>query len=113
VLLPETPRAREFANADEIDRGLSPFNVEGVVIAASRIMIDRMRSLVRADESFALETTCSGKQHVVWLAACKADGWRVNRLFPWLASPEMAVARVARRVSQGGHAIPPDVTHCH
>jgi hypothetical protein len=63
VLLPEALRTREFVNADEIARGLSPFNVEGVAIAAGRIMIDRMRALVSAGESFALETTCSGKQH--------------------------------------------------
>lgn len=109
VLLPERLRTREFVNADEIARGLSPFNVEGVAMTAGRIMIERMRALVSAGESFALETTCAGRQHAVWLAACKADGWRITLLFLWLASADMAVERVARRVREGGHNIPPDV----
>jgi predicted ABC-type ATPase len=46
VLLPEELELLEFVNADEIARGLSPFNVEGVAMAAGRIMIDRMRWLV-------------------------------------------------------------------
>jgi predicted ABC-type ATPase len=109
ALLPAGLRTREFVNADEIARGLSPFNVEGVAMAAGRIMIDRIRDLVRQGEDFAIETTCSGRQHAVWLADCKRDGWRITLIFLWLASPELAVERVARRVLQGGHSIPPDV----
>lgn len=108
VLLPDQMRVREFVNADEIARGLSPFNVEGVALAAGRIMIDRVRTLVRADEDFAFETTCSGRQHAVGLEACKRDGWRITLLFLWLRSPEMAIARVAKRVGEGGHSIPTD-----
>jgi predicted ABC-type ATPase len=109
VLLPEELELREFVNADEIARGLSPFNVEGVSMAAGRIMIDRMRYLIKAGESFAFETTCSGKQHAFWLRACKAEGWRIRLLYLWLPSVGMAIERVARRIRQGGHAIPPDV----
>jgi predicted ABC-type ATPase len=108
-LLPVRLRTREFVNADEIARGLSPFNVEGVAMAAGRIMIDRIRDLVRQGEDFAIETTCSGRQHAVWLANCKRNGWRITLFFFWLSSPELAVERVARRVRNGGHAIPPDV----
>lgn len=32
-------------------------------------------------------------------------------LFFWLPSPEMAVARVAKRVSEGGHNIPTETIH--
>jgi len=109
ILLPEELDLLEFVNADEIARGLSPFNAEGVAMAAGRIMIDRMRALVRAGESFAFETTCSGKQHAVWLKARKAEGWRVTLHYLWLPNAEMAIERVARRVGQGGHSIPVDV----
>ena len=33
-------------------------------------------------------------------------GYQVVLLFFWLASPEMAIERVAKRVSEGGHNIP-------
>ena len=48
-------------DADEIARGLSPFNAEGAAKAAGRLMIERMRNLVRDGQSFAFETTCSGR----------------------------------------------------
>jgi predicted ABC-type ATPase len=54
---------REFVNADEIARGLSPFDEAGVAVAAGRVMIARMRDLVRAERSFAFETTCAGLGH--------------------------------------------------
>jgi predicted ABC-type ATPase len=42
-LLPRELAIREFVNADEIARGLSPFNPEGAAIAAGRLMIERIR----------------------------------------------------------------------
>lgn len=109
VLLPKSLRIREFVNADEIARGLSPFNPDAVALAAGRLMIQRLRSLVSAEVSFAFETTCSGRLHADWLRRCKIDGWRITLLYLWLPSIEMAQARVSRRVTEGGHGIPPDV----
>jgi predicted ABC-type ATPase len=103
AVVPRNLGIREFVNADEIARGLSPFNVEHAAIAAGRFMIERMRSLVRSGESFAFETTCSGRAHARWLQQCRAAGWRVTLLFLWLPSPQAALDRVARRVREGGH----------
>jgi predicted ABC-type ATPase len=100
---------REFVNADEIARGLSPFNPEGVALSAGRLMLDRMQTLIRERESFAFETTCAGTTHVRLLQQCKAAGWRVTLIFLWLPDPQAAVERVARRVRVGGHRIPDDV----
>jgi predicted ABC-type ATPase len=108
-LVPRELNIREFVNADDIARGLSRFNPEGAAIAAGRLMIDRMRALVRAGESFAFETTCAGRGYAPWLRECQTHGWRVALLFLWLPTPEAALDRVARRVREGGHAIPKDV----
>jgi predicted ABC-type ATPase len=62
-LLPKALSIREFVNADEIARGLSPFNPNGAAIPAGRAMIERIRSLADAGESFAFETTCAGRSH--------------------------------------------------
>jgi predicted ABC-type ATPase len=109
VLLPQKLGIREFVNADEIARGLSPFNAEGVSVAAGRLMIARIRKLIRDRQSFAFETTCSGRGYVSVLEACRDQGWRVTLLFLWLPSPQTALDRVARRVREGGHSIPADV----
>ena len=108
-ILPGLLRIREFVNADEIARGLSPFNPDGAALAAGRAMIERIRSLVRAGESLAIETTCSGHGHIRLIRDCRALGYRTTLIFLWLPSPEAAIARVARRVSEGGHRIPDDV----
>jgi predicted ABC-type ATPase len=108
-LLPQSLRILEFVNADEIARGLSPFNPEASAIEAGRLMLKRMHEFVRSSQSFAFETTCAGRGHTRMLRMCRAAGYRVTLLFLWLPSPEVAVARVARRVREGGHNIPPDV----
>jgi predicted ABC-type ATPase len=109
VLVPEKLEIREFVNADEIARGLSPFNAEEAAVAAGRAMVERMRSLVREGRSFAFETTGAGRAHAVFLRRRRAEGWRITLVFLWLPSPLAALDRVARRVAQGGHAIPADV----
>lgn len=87
LLLPRVLSIREFVNADEIARGLSPFNPEGSAVAAGRLMVERVRSPARTGESFAFETTCAGRGHVRLLRACKVRGYRVVLLFLWLPSP--------------------------
>jgi predicted ABC-type ATPase len=109
VVLPRRLDIREFVNADEIARGLSPFNATGTAVTAGRLMIERMRILVRDRESFAFETTCSGRAHISLLRRCKTAGWRITLVFLWLPSPQAALDRVARRVRSGGHDVPHDV----
>jgi predicted ABC-type ATPase len=108
-LLPAALGIREFVNADEIARGLSPFNPDGSAFLAGRLMVERIRMLARAGESFAFETTCSGRGHLRLLRLCRAAGYRLVLLFLWLPTPQAALARVARRVREGGHGVPDDV----
>lgn len=109
VLLPRKLRIHAFLNADEIARGISPDNVDAAAFEAGRVLIKKMRMLVENDQSFAFETTCSGKSYVRLLGECKAAGWRISLIYLWVPSPEYSIARVARRVSQGGHDIPEEV----
>jgi predicted ABC-type ATPase len=110
-LLPESLPVRQFINADEIARGLSPFDPDSIAIAAGRIMLDRIDAVIEARESFAFETTCASRRHVRLLRTLRQLKYRVTLLFLWLPSPEAAVERVSRRIRQGGHRIPPDVIH--
>ena len=98
-----------FVNADEIGRRISPGNVDSAAIQAGRLMIEQIRELIAAGESFAFETTCAAKTYARMLKNCQKVGWRVSLLYLWVPSVDYAIARVARRVSQGGHAIPEQV----
>ena len=109
TVLPEMLNCREFVNADEIAKGLSPFNPEGVAIQAGRLMIDRILHLLKEGETFAFETTLATRSYIQLIQRAQKRGYFVTLLFFSLSTPEQAIARVAKRVSLGGHNIPSDV----
>ncbi|MES1255617.1 MAG: zeta toxin family protein [Acidobacteriota bacterium] len=106
ALLQGTLGVTEFVNADAIARGLSAFNVDGVAIAAGRVMLQRLKTLSRQGTSFAFETTLASRTFAPWLDELRHGGYAVHLGFLWLSSPELAVQRVADRVAMGGHAVP-------
>jgi predicted ABC-type ATPase len=108
-LVPTALELREFLNADEIARGLSPFDPEANTVPAGRMMINRLDKLVEEGKSFAFETTCAGHRQAKLLRSCRAAGYRVTFVFLWLPSAQTAIQRVAQRATLGGHHIPDDV----
>lgn len=109
TILPEILNCQEFVNADNIAAGLSPFNPESVAFVAGRIMLNRIQELMEEQADFAFETTLSTLSYVSLIKAAHLKGYKVSLLYFWLSSPNVAVQRVARRVSKGGHNIPADV----
>ena len=106
TILPEVLNCKEFINADEIAKGLSPFQPESVAVQAGRIMLARMDELLQKGETFAFETTLATKSYKQKIEWAQANGYEVTLLFFWLDSPNMAKKRVAQRVAEGGHSIP-------
>ncbi|WP_084446421.1 zeta toxin family protein [Hymenobacter roseosalivarius] len=106
AMLPGLLDCHEFVNADEIARGLSPFQPEAVSVQAGRLMLTRLQDLVAAGESFALETTLATRIYLPFIKMARAKGYHVSLFFFWLDSPDSAVQRVRIRVQEGGHSIP-------
>lgn len=106
TVLPEILHCNEFVNADEIARGLSPFNPDKVAIEAGRLMLQRINLLLKRGSTFSIETTLATKSYVNLVRKAHNEGYRVKLLFFWLRSPELAIQRVAERVQNGGHNIP-------
>lgn len=98
----------EFVNADVIARGLSAFDPDRAAIAAGRVMLARLDELARQRESFAFETTLASRSFAPWLRDLRASGYAVHLFFLWLSSADLAVQRVAQRVTTGGHNVPED-----
>jgi len=109
TLLPALWQCREFVNADEIARGLSPFNPESMALQAGRLMLQRVRALLEGEESFSIETSLATRSYAPLIQLAHEKGFTVNLLFLWLTTPEMARLRVNQRVSEGGHNIPDEV----
>ena len=109
TILPEILDCKEFINADEIAKGLSPFQPEKVAVEAGRIMLSRMEDLLLDGKSFAFETTLATKSYKQKILYAQQNGYQVTLLFFWLKNVEMAKKRVATRVEEGGHDIPKEV----
>lgn len=109
TILPYVLDCHEFVNADEIAKELSPFHPESVAFEAGRIMLNRIDVLMEREESFSFETTLAAKSYHLLIKKAKEKGFKVVLLFFWLTSIELAKARVATRVKEGGHNIPTDV----
>jgi predicted ABC-type ATPase len=65
-----------------------------------------MHRCLAAGESFAFETTLSGRGYARQIPRWQAAGYRVELIFLRLRSVRLALARVKARVAQGGHHVP-------
>lgn len=109
TILPYVLDCREFVNADEIAKELAPFHPESAAFEAGRIMLNKIDALMEKEESFSFETTLSAKSYHLLIKRAKERGFTITLLFFWLRSIDLAKVRVATRVLEGGHNIPPDV----
>lgn len=107
--LPKYARCREFLNADLVAAGLSPFDPDTAAVAAARVLLARMRELIAQSKGFGFETTLAGRTYATVLREMRARGYTLHLFYLWLPSVDLAIARVARRVEQGGHNIPETV----
>jgi predicted ABC-type ATPase len=109
TILPEILNCKEFVNADSIAAGLSPFNPESAALEAGRIMLQKIHQHMERKVDFAFETTLATRSYASLVKNAKASDYEVSLLYFWLASPEFAKRRVAKRVRKGGHNIPPEI----
>jgi predicted ABC-type ATPase len=104
--LPNEAGCPIFVNADLIAEGLSPFQPDIVAIRAGRLMLSQINEHVRKGESFAFETTLSGRVYAQRVPRWQRQGYQVKLFFLRLPIPEMAITRVKQRVREGGHDVP-------
>jgi predicted ABC-type ATPase len=104
--LPQEADCPTFLNADLIAQGLAPFRPESAAVRSARLMLEMIEDCVRRGESFAIESTLSGRGYARMIPEWKKAGYSVTIFFLELPSVELAVERVADRVAQGGHDIP-------
>ena len=99
------PAALRFVNTDVLARelGLDPY-------AAANVAGRLRRELVAQQESFVLETVFSDPvgDKLTFLKEAARAGYTVVLCFIGISGPDVSETRVAMRVSQGGHDVPPE-----
>jgi predicted ABC-type ATPase len=107
--LPKEAGFPDFINVDLIAQGLSPFAPDNAALQAGKIMLAEIARKVSRRESFAFETTLSGRNYARHIPRWRRAGYRVKLIFLSLPSAELAIERVKSRAAQGGHDVPPEV----
>src|SRR5947207_6308819 len=97
-----------FLNADEIARGLSPLKPDAVAFKAGKLLLRELRELIDRHETFALESTLSGRTYVKLFEEAKQPGYKIEMHFVWIPDVRSAICRVRQRVVEGGHDVPVD-----
>jgi predicted ABC-type ATPase len=95
-----------FVNFDEIARGLSPLDPGIARRAAGRVAVERIAGLLTEGKTLSLETTLAGRTHLRTVAEARDAGFGVNLLFFSVPDVETCLARISRRVAEGGHDVP-------
>lgn len=90
-----------YTNADDIKRNLHCTDLEAAIKA------DKMRnSLIRVHKDLSFETVLSSEHKLRIIQQAKQAEYFVKSYFVLTDNPVFNIARVANRVSLGGHAVP-------
>jgi predicted ABC-type ATPase len=108
--LPIYTDCKNFVNADNIAKGLSPYSPRSFALKAGRLLLEQTRIYAAKNADFAIETTLSGKNYISFLKELRSKGYKIHLFFLWIPSVDLSLARIKDRVLRGGHDVPePDV----
>lgn len=95
-------------NMDEIVREFGSWRNPSDVARAGKIAVRKIQDCFSQGISFNQETTLCGRSILGNISKAKQLGYRVELYYIGLDSAELAKERVARRVRDGGHGVPPE-----
>lgn len=104
--LPKFSGTLNFINADNIARGLSPFDYKSVSVKAGKIMLQLMEDFQEKGISFSFETTLSGVKWKKFISDAQIMGYKVVIFFVFVNEVNLSHERIKFRVIMGGHDIP-------
>jgi predicted ABC-type ATPase len=96
----------KFINADLIAKQIAPDEPEARSYEAAAIAAKLRSSYLRKGLSFCFETVFSHPSKIDFVAEAKSLGYEIILVYIHLQSPELNLARIAQRVSEGGHSVP-------
>ncbi len=100
------PLGLPFVNADILASMAYPDAPEAHSYRAAKLAEQLRSELLRNGASFCFETVYSHPSKIDFVAQAKALGYEVIMVAIHLKSVELNQARVAERVSEGGHSVP-------
>lgn len=92
-----------YINADDIKRILDCSDLEAAEIAQGQ-----REKCIEKKQDFCFETVLSTDRNLRLLERAKDEGFFIRCYYILTADPQINIARVASRVSAGGHGVPED-----
>ena len=102
------PLGLPLLNADILARQLYPEQPEQHSYEAAKIAESMRMQLLKQGRTFCFETVFSHPSKIDFIAQAKAMGYEIVLVFIHLDRVSLNQARVAQRVSEGGHHVPED-----
>ncbi len=100
----------EYVNADDIAFHLNPEQPEKVRIQAGRLFFRKLSAMTEQGKEILIETTLSGQCFQRIMNQLRQTGYIITVIFIFLENPDLCIARVKKRVQNGGHDVPePDI----
>lgn len=96
-----------YLGADDLATQLSPANPLAMRIPAARAFSTRLRDALLHGESFVVEVTLAGLSLLRHLTKAREAGYDITLVMLFVDSVELCLHRIASRVAQGGHDVPP------
>ena len=100
------PLGLPFVNADILAKELYPQSPEEHSYDAAKLATEIRFKLLREGRSFCFETVFSHPSKIDFVAQAKALGYEIILVFIHLDPVSLNQARVAQRLSEGGHNVP-------
>jgi len=100
------PLGLPFVNADRLAQLVYPDAPQEHSYQAARLAEQQRNNLLLSGTSFCFETVYSHPSKIDFTARAKSLGYQVIMVVIHLEQVELNAARVAQRVSEGGHNVP-------
>ena len=100
------PLGLPFINADILAKELYPQSPEEHSYDAAKLATEMRFQLLHERRSFCFETVFSHPSKIDFVAQAKVLGYEIILVFIHLDTVSLNQARVAQRISEGGHNVP-------
>jgi predicted ABC-type ATPase len=102
----ENFREIPLLDPDAINKALQPTAPATSAVAAARKVLNSARQHIEKGQSFAVETTFSGKGYLQMMIDARARGFEIVLVYIGTERVEINLGRIRDRVIAGGHNVP-------
>ena len=96
-----------YINPDQVAKDMfGDWNDTNAIIKAANFCAELRNKCLEEKKSLVFETVFSGQDKIDFLLKAKENGYFIRIFFVSTSNPSINASRIAKRVMEGGHAVP-------